>query len=178
MKILKSLSVIFTLMLVIILFSCNKNESSSSSKVEKFKVDPLPVIEDAMKKGKFLILIFESESCQYCTKLHKEVLEDLDFKQKLIKNNVAIAIINVYGDREVVDPETRKYMNEQILAYVYRVQSFPTIIFFDPNKNYKKYAVIPGFINKQKFESILDYLGSGCYEKVEYRKWLKNGEKC
>ena len=159
---------------VFINFGCQKNDS----KVDKFKVDPLPVIEDAIKNKKFLILIFESESCQYCTKLHKKVLDTLDFKQKLIKNNVAIAIINVYGDREVVDPETRKYMNEQILAYVYRVQSFPTIIFFDPNKNYKKYAVIPGYIDKEKFSNIVDFLGSGCYQKVDYKDWLDNGKSC
>ena len=168
------LLILSLIMAVFINFTCKETEN----KVEKFKVDPLPVIEDAMKNKKLLILIFESESCQYCTKLHKEVLDNLDFKQKLIKNNVAIAIINVYGDRKVIDPETRKYMNEQILAYVYRVQSFPTLIFFDPEKNYKKYAVIPGYINRERFSNILDFIGSSCYEKIDYQKWLTNGKSC
>lgn len=168
----------YLLYLIIVVVSINFSCKKTENKVEKFKVDPLPVIEDAMKNKKFLIVIFESESCQYCTKLHKEVLDNIDFKQKLIKNNVTIAIINVYGDRKVIDPETRKYMNEQILAYVYRVQSFPTLIFFDPEKNYKKYAVIPGYIDKEKFSNILNFIGSKCYKQIEYQKWLANGKSC
>jgi thioredoxin-related protein len=170
----KIFSLLFLGIMIFQLSSCNKSEE----KVNKFKVDPLPVIEDAIKNKKFLILIFESESCRFCTKLHKEVLDTFDFKQKLIKNNVAVAIINVYGNREVLDPETRRYMNEQILAYVYRVQSFPTIIFFDPENNYRKYAVIPGYIEKERFFNILDFIGSGCYKKIDYKKWLENGKKC
>ncbi len=170
----KYLSVL--LVLSVFVTSCSKKEVSTS---EKFAVDPGPVIKDAMKKGKFLILIFESESCQYCTKLNKEVLNSMDVKEAQIKNGVEIAIINVNGDRMVIDPADGTEMPEKMLAYVYRITGYPTIIVFDKNNNYKKLYVIPGYIPKEDFIALLDYLGTGCYKKgIDIRKFKENGNKC
>ncbi len=160
----------------IIAFSCQQKTEEGVS--EKFKIDPEPVIQKAMKEKKFLILIFESEDCKYCTKLHKEVLDDLDFKQSLVKNKTAIAIINVYGEREVTDPETKQKMNEQALTFAYRVQGYPTIVVFDPAKNYKPIYTIPGYVEKRDFVTLLDFLGSNCYQKVQYEKFVENGKSC
>ncbi len=171
-------SLISVIVLSFILFSCQEKGSGTAS--EKFKIDPEKVIQDAAKKGKFLIIIFESADCRYCEKLNKEVLNTLDFKQAAIKNNAAIAIVNVYGQREVTDPETGKKMSEEALALAYRVQGYPTIVVFEPKEN-GKYSIlyeIPGYIPKEDFIGLLEYLNSGCYKKVKYPEFIKKGKTC
>ncbi len=174
---LRKISFFTVFLLSVFLFSCQEKGASTSS--DKFKVDPEPLIQDAMKKKKFLIIVFESADCKYCDKLNREVLNDLDFKQKVIKNNAVIAVVNVYGEREVTDPETGKKMSEQALAIAYRVQGYPTIAVFEPKDG--KYSLlyeIPGYITKDDFTGLLIYLNSGCYKKVKYLDFELKGRKC
>ncbi|HHG74124.1 MAG TPA: peptide permease [Persephonella sp.] len=170
----KVLSSLFLLIFVFGIIGCEEKGKKS----DKFAVDPNPIIEDAIKNKKFLILIFESENCRYCEKLHKEVLSQPDFKEKKIKNNVNIAIIDVNGDRMVIDPETKEKMEESALALVYKVTGYPTIVVFDPKDNFKVLFYQPGFIPKKDFINILDYLGSGCYEKIKFDKYIEKGKQC
>ncbi len=158
---------------VFIILSCQKE-----SGVNKFAQNPDPIIQDALKNKKILILIFESENCQYCDKLHREVLDQPDFKEKKIKNNISIAIIDANGERMVTDPETGAKMEESAMAYAYKVTGYPTIIVFDPEQNYKVLYFQPGFIPKQDFMDFLDYLGSKCYKKLKFDKYVENGKKC
>ncbi len=176
---LKKVFQILSLFLIsFLIFSCEKGGTGKGS--EKFKTDPEPIIQDAMKNKKFLFVIFESADCRYCEKLNREVLNKLDFKQKVIKNNGAVAIINVYGQREVTDPETGKKMTEEALALAYRVQGYPTIVVFEPKEDGKMKIlyVIPGYIPKEDFEGLLEYLSSGCYKKVKYPEFIKKGKSC
>ncbi len=176
-KNLKVLSIFLSATVLFLITSCEQKEKTGVS--EKFAIDPGPVIKKAMEKNKFLILIFESEECQYCTKLNKEVLSDMKVKEKIIKNGVDIAIINVHGDRTVLDPETGKEMDEKTLTYIYRITGYPTIIVFDKNNKYKVLYKIPGFMPKEQFIGLLDYLGTGCYQKnIDFNKFLSSGNRC
>jgi thioredoxin-related protein len=159
---------------LIIFIGCKGNSSSS----DKFKVDPEPIIQDALKNKKFLILVFESADCRYCEKLNIEVLSQPDFKEKQIKNRVNIAIINAYGNRLITDPETKQKMEESALAVANRVSGFPTIVVYDPEKDFKVIFFQPGYIPKNDFMDFLDYLGSKCYQKVKYQKFIENGKSC
>ena len=172
-----SIIFLFFISIFLLLTSCEKKESGNTS--SKFAVDPEPVIKKAMEKNKFLILIFESEDCQYCTRLNKEVLSDMKVKERLIKNGVKIAIIDVNGNRTVIDPETGKEMDEKTLTYIYRITGYPTIIVFDKNNKYKVLYKIPGYMPKDKFIGLLDYLGTGCYKKnIDFNKFLNSGNRC
>ncbi len=157
----------------LILYGCNKQPSEP-----KFTVDPNPVVKQAVDNKKSLILIFESETCLYCDKLNREVLKDIEVKQSLVKNNIEIAIINVDGSRKVLDPEGKKEVDERTLAGLYRVTGYPTIAVFNPDKNYELIVVIPGYIPKDYFVKLSDYLGTKCYEKIEFQKYIENGGKC
>ncbi|RUM61221.1 MAG: peptide permease [Persephonella sp.] len=169
----KVFSVIFTL-IALILFSYSCNSSGS----DKFKVNPEPKIQEALKGGKYLMIIVESADCRYCEKLNKEVLNDQTIKEKLIKNNVVVAIVNAYGNRKITDPQTKKEMEEEAFALAYRVQGFPTIIVFDPTKNFEMLTYINGYIPKSDFANLLDYIGTGCYKKTDYENFIRNNKKC
>ncbi|NPA54366.1 MAG: thioredoxin fold domain-containing protein [Aquificae bacterium] len=175
----KRVLIVFTVFIFAFSFvACQKKEVSSTDS-NKFKVNPEPIIQDAMKKGKFLILIFESADCKYCDLLNKEVLNDPEFQKHAEKNNVAIAVINVYGQREVTDPETGKKMSEEALTLAYRVQGYPTIVVFEPKDG--KYTIlyqIPGYIPKKDFMNFLEYLSSGCYKKIKYQEFVEKGKSC
>ncbi|RMA93276.1 thioredoxin family protein [Hydrogenothermus marinus] len=171
----KILTIFSIFVLFLAISACNKKENQQS---EKFKVDPYPVIKDAMKNHKYLMIVFESEECQYCSKLNKEVLNQLDFKEKLIKNNIEVAIVNVYGNRKVIDPETKNEMEEKVLAYLYHVQGFPTTAIFDPTQNYKLLYKFTGYVPKDNFANLVDFIGSSCYKKIPFEKYLENNKKC
>ena len=63
-------------------------------------------------------------------------------------------------------------------ALAYRVQGFPTILVFDPTKNYELLTYINGYISKRDFGNLLDFIGSGCYKKTDYETFIKNNKKC
>ena len=170
---------IFISLFLVSLFilSCEKKEQTAKS--DKFVVDPYPVMKRAMESGKFLIVVFESETCKYCERLNKEVLADMKVKEAMIKNGVEVAIVDVNGDRTVIDPPEKKEVNEQILAYLYRITGYPTIIVFDKDNNYQVLYKIPGFVDKENFLDLLYYLGTGCYKKnIDIRKFREMGRKC
>lgn len=161
------------LLIGIFIYSCNKQQSEP-----KFTVDPNPVIKQAVDNKKNLIIVFESETCQYCEKLNKEVLKNMEVKQNLIKNNIEIAIVNVDGSRKVLDPEGKKEVDERTLAGLYRVTGYPTIAIFNPNKDYELIGIIPGYIPKDYFIALSNYIGTKCYERTEFQKYIENGGKC
>ena len=158
--------------LFILILSCNSSGNS------KFKVDPEKKIQEALNNKKYLMIIVESADCRYCEKLNREVLKDVSIKEKLIKNNTVVAIVNAYGQRKITDPITRKEMEEEAFAIAYRVQGFPTILLFDPTKNYELLTYINGYISKQDFGNLLDFIGSGCYKKTDYETFIRNNKKC
>lgn len=170
----KKMAYFLSLVLMVLIFSCNKESGEP-----KFTVNPNPVIKNAIENNKNLIVVFESETCHYCEKLDKEVLKDMEVKQNLVKNNIEIAIVNVYGERKILDPEGKKEIDEQTMAQIYRVVSFPTIAVFTPDKNYELFGVIPGYLPKDYFIKLADYIGQKCYQKVDsFQKYIKNGGEC
>lgn len=158
---------------VLYISSCNKSPSEP-----KFAVDPNSVIKPAIETKKTLIVVFESETCQYCDKLNRD-LKDLKLRESLIKNNVDVAVVDVNGKRMVIDPESKKVMGEQSLASVYRVTGYPTIAVFLPEKDYQLFGVIPGYIPKEYFVRLTDYIGTKCYEKVRsFQEYIEKGGQC
>lgn len=166
---------IFQIVVFVLLFfvySCNQ------SKEPKFTIDPNSVIKPAMEDSKNIIVLFESETCQYCDKLNKD-LKDIKVKEVLIKNNIEIAIVDVNGKRQVIDPESKKVMDEQSLASIYRVTGYPTIAVFLPDRNYELFGIIPGYVPKEYFVKLADYIGTKCYEKVKsFQEYINRGGQC
>lgn len=162
----------FIVVLLAFIYSCNH------SKEPKFTVDPNSVIKPAMENKKNIIVVFESETCQYCDKLNKD-LKDIKVKESLIKNNIEIAIVDVNGKRQVVDPESKRVVDEQAMASIYRVTGYPTIAVFLPDKNYELFGIIPGYVPKEYFVKLSDYIGSKCYEKVKsFQEYIEKGGQC
>jgi len=169
----KRLSFVFMFLFLFLSFV-----SCQSSGDNKFNSDPEQIISEAIKNKDFLIVVVESADCKYCAKLNKEVLNDPDVKMQMEKNRVKVAIINAYGNRKITDPASKQKIEEESFALAYRVQGFPTIIVFDPNDNFKMLYYINGYIGKSDFIGLVKYLGSGCYQKLEYKEFVNKGMKC
>lgn len=167
----------FFLLIASFLFIFSLTNCGSDGK-DKFKVNPEEKIQEALKNNKYLIIIVESADCKYCEKLNREVLSSSSIKEKFIKNNIVYAIVNAYGQRKITDPMTKKEMEEEAFALAYRVQGFPTILVFDPTKNFELLTYINGYISKEDFGNLLDFIGSGCYKKTDYETFIKNHKKC
>lgn len=169
---LRNILPVLALMVVGLIQSCNQ------SKEPKFTVDPNSVIKPAMENNKNIIVLFESETCQYCDKLNRD-LKDINVMESLKRNNIEIAIVDVNGKRQVLDPESKKTMDEQSMASVYRVTGYPTIAVFLPDRNYELFGVIPGYIPKNYLVKLADYLGSKCYDRIKsFQEYIDKGGQC
>ncbi len=114
---------------------------------------------EAMKKAKIedkpLVIYFYSKYCRYCDAMDKDVLFDIEIKKSL-KEGVVYLRIDVDNARET--------------ARLYNVRGYPTTCLLDPAG--KGIVSIPGYIPKNDFKKILDYLVGKHYKKTGIRDFF------
>ncbi|MEK6693271.1 MAG: thioredoxin fold domain-containing protein [Nitrospirota bacterium] len=92
-----------------------------------------------------LIYFYES-GCRWCTYMD-EVINDSSIKNILLKNTDIIRV-DVHG-KGTIEGE----LTEKELARKYRVNSVPTLIFLNTNR--EELLRVPGAITKEDFRSLL-----------------------
>jgi len=114
---------------------------------------------EAMKKAKAedkpVVLYFYSKYCRYCDAMDKDVLFDTEIKKTLNEEVVYLR----------VDVDTAKQT-----ARLYNVRGYPTTCLFNPAG--KGIVSIPGYIPKNDFKKILDYLAGKHYKKMGIRDFF------
>ena len=111
----------------------------------------------AKKEKKKIFLYFWADWCQFCERFEKETLGNHEVASFL--NNHFISI-RVNSDAE------------QRLAAQYAVRGLPTLWFLDENG--EKIANHPGYIVRAQFLPILDYIYTGSYDKMTFKKFLES----
>jgi thioredoxin-related protein len=135
-----------------------------------FKVSFLDLHEDvaeAAENGKRLMVFFFQDGCPYCKKL----LED-NFGQRAISEKTQkyfdVVTINIWGDREVTVGD--KTLTEKKFAEALKVQYTPTLMFF--NENNKVVFRANGYYPPEKFDAVLDYVGTRKEKTISYQSYL------
>lgn len=116
--------------------------------------------------GKFVILIFGKNNCQWCDRLKDDIKEDKS-TQELLKKDFKSYYINLsYEKTHNVDFEGKKEkVNSATLASQYNIRPTPTIVFLD--KSGKPIVIYPGYLSQVQFKVFLDFIASGEYLKAK-----------
>ena len=125
----------------------------------------------AMKENKPALIYFFATWCDYCKRMENEVFPDRNVYDLLQK----FVLIRVEVDSNRVINEAGKTMTEEKLARMLGVSGTPTFWFREPDG--KEIAQMPGFVDREKFSGILQYISEGAYKKMRFSDYLKRWEQ-
>jgi len=130
----------------------------------------------AKEQRKPVVMDFYADWCGWCKKMEAEVFEDGEVADKLKKNYITVRI-----HTDTRPDETIQYKNhvltKQEFAMMLGVQGLPTVVFMDRDGN--MITMIPGFVNKGMFLSLLGYIKDECYQKkVAFQDYIDGKAPC
>ncbi|MBL0708804.1 MAG: thioredoxin fold domain-containing protein [Sulfurimonas sp.] len=112
---------------------------------------------------KHLFVWLHQNGCPYCANMEKIALNDADVKA-LIKKDFLEVHINIDENDTIVYDDFKG--NAHNFAKSIGYNFYPSSLFIDKNANLV-YAV-PGYKDESIFFTILNYVSSGSYKKVEF----------
>ncbi|MFK5881064.1 MAG: thioredoxin fold domain-containing protein [Sulfurospirillum sp.] len=148
--------------------------AKKATSVVKKDFDLGDVFKDSARiapKGKYMIIIFGSDECPYCTKMKNDIHDNKKLKDEL-KNDFTTYLLNIKNNKiHKLQHEGKDLdVDTKTLIDIYSVRATPTLIFTDEKG--KSIFVVPGYIPAKQFLITLDF--------VKDQKWLgldrKNGD--
>ncbi|MCE5251178.1 thioredoxin fold domain-containing protein [bacterium] len=128
-------------------------------------------IEEAKKTKKPVVVDFYADWCVYCKKMDKETFSAPEIKKRLADGWIGIRLNAEKGDLSgTYDGKTMTY--PQLTQY-FGVTGFPSFLFID--KELKPMRPVPGFIEKDTFGPMLDFIKDEVYKKnVSFQDYMKS----
>jgi thioredoxin-related protein len=177
----------YKLILSVILFfmvfiSCKESNNDGELKEEKvnnnIKVEWLNYnegIKRAKELKKSIVMDFYADWCHWCKVMDKETFSDS--KVAKILNDKYICIRIYSEDKSLKIKYKKKKMSAQEFSSIMGVSGLPTLIFMDSSGT--PITKIPGFLNKEVFLPLLNYINEKCYSKnVTFENYLKDDSPC
>ncbi len=125
-------------------------------------------VAEAAAAGKRVMMVFHQDNCPYCNVLVERNFSQKDIEEYTRKHFDAIGI-NMWGDREVVDVDGKRY-TEKSFAAAQKVQFTPTILFFDENA--RVILRLNGYLPPQRFKLALEYVAQRKEKEMSYRDYV------
>jgi len=176
----KKISIIATIIITFsILISCSKESGEKKSDTKGQTVTWQNFnkgIELAAKEKKPIVIDFYADWCKWCKVMEKETFSDPEVSEKLNKSYIAIRI-----NTDKAGSEPIKYKNHEFtiqhFSMMMGVQGLPTVVFMD--KDGKPITKIPGFVKKDVFLPLLNYITDGCHlQNVPFESYVKGENPC
>jgi thioredoxin-related protein len=115
--------------------------------------------DEALKKarteGKPFIIFFYIRSCPYCDTMDRESLSNREIRN-IMKTSVVLLKI---------DAEKQKNITR-----LYSVRVYPTTWLLEPTG--RRVAMLPGYIPREDFKDVVDYLKGEHYKNMGLREYL------
>jgi thioredoxin-related protein len=122
----------------------------------------------ARQTNKKVLIFAEEKWSVYCRKMADNVFSNRSVTDS-IKTYFYPVKLDISSKKPIV--YNKKETTPKKFARHYHIQATPTTIFL--NNRGKKLAIQPGFISAQKFEMLLGFIGSGAFQKMNFRTYLK-----
>ncbi|MDO9548823.1 MAG: DUF255 domain-containing protein [Candidatus Marinimicrobia bacterium] len=132
--------------------------------------------QDGMKLAdggeKHLIIDFYADWCHWCKVMDKETFSDPEVEKQLFKNFIPIKL-NAESSSETITFKGQQLTPRQLTS-VFQVTGFPSLAFLTPDM--EVITVIPGYIKKDMFMNILEYMERECYKsQTSFDEFLEKG---
>lgn len=182
----KKIGLIFSLGALLLFAGCkdekiDQNTFSTQSNISKEELNKAQNLDEASyaglehifsntseisSDGKYPILIFGKNNCQWCDRLKDDIKEDKS-TQEILKKDFKSYYVNLsYNKIHRIDFATQKGdIDSMALATQYSIRPTPTIVFLD--KEGKPIVIYPGYLPQVQFRKILDLISSGEYLKAK-----------
>jgi len=122
----------------------------------------------AKQKNQHVFIFFYADWCVYCKKMKTETFTD----PKVIQ------VMNDHFQPVIIDSESNKTISDLLkktgydMAKYYSVSGLPTSIILKPSGEIL-YS-IPGYIDKETFSLVLEYIYTNSYEKMDFNAFKKS----
>ena len=126
-------------------------------------------LEQASAQNKVIMVEFFATWCGYCKKMDAQVFPDARVQTQLAKHFVPVRVTES-SDNMVAFKG--KQVSEKVLTRQFGVTGFPTLVFMTSEG--EPITKIPGFIEADTLESVLAFIGTGAYEKMDYEQYKKS----
>ncbi len=126
-------------------------------------------LEETVREGKILAVVWEQRGCYYCKQMHEvnlQIHEIVDY----LRAHFELVQFNLWGDRAVLDLDGRPTV-ERALARRYRVTGTPTIMFLDATG--KEVFRMPGYARPALFLTVFEYVAERAYETQSLEEYVR-----
>ena len=111
-------------------------------------------VDEAADQGRRVLILFTQDGCPYCHALVDRNLSQKDIED-YVKKHFDVVLINLWGDREVLDVQGRTFTEKQFAAAM-KVQFTPTLVFL--GESGAPVLRLDGYIPPERFKSALKYV--------------------
>ncbi|MFA8451491.1 MAG: thioredoxin family protein [Bacteroidales bacterium] len=141
-------------------------------------------IEKAKKEDKKVFIDVYTDWCGYCVKMDKTTFSNSEVAKEMNKHFIAIKFnaetkdtIN-FKDYQFVGLKQGNGRTTNTLAYalVGERLSFPSFVFLS-NKDFNKIDVVKGYIQKDHFINILEYIGTDSFKTTKFKDFIEAKQK-
>ena len=172
-RVIRSLSIpLFSLLLVLLLFSSNKSHSQEANWLD------FEELEVAMEQEERLVLIdFYTSWCGWCKKMDRSTFKDPRVVKALsdyfhvvkfdAEHNGPITFQQTTFDYV---PYGRRGFHELALGFMQEKMTFPTLVIL--NSDYKIMQAFKGFQAADDLLPILEFIGSGVYKEQKWEVFM------
>ncbi len=158
-------NLLFTLFSMVLLFQ-----------VATLAGQPWYAFQDGMKLAdsaeKHLVIDFYADWCHWCKVMDKETFSDPNVEKYLFENFIPIKL-NAESTSETITFRGQQ-LTPRELTSAFQVTGFPSIAFLTPDM--EVITIIPGYIKKDMFMNILQYVEQECYKsQISFDEFLEKG---
>jgi len=125
----------------------------------------------AKREAKPVLIDFFAEWCKWCHVMDEQTFSAPGIKNRFIKSWITIRVNT--EDKKHYATYDGKSMSYQNLSGYFQVKGLPSYLFID--KDGKPIYLLPGYVPKEQFGPLLDYMNDELYKKkVTFRDYLKS----
>lgn len=128
----------------------------------------------AVKEKKPIVIDFYADWCKWCKVMEKKTFTDPKVVKKLKKEFICIRI-DTEDMKDKIEFEGKTFSPTQFLS-AFGARGLPTVVFMDDEG--KPITMIPGFIDAQRFLSLLGYMKDECYKQQVTLEEYMEKKKC
>ena len=126
------------------------------------------LVKQAKSQDKLVMVFFHMEYCPWCHKIINESLSDKNL-QKVISKYYIYVDINTQTPGKII--YNKKEYSKNKFANKFNIYVYPTTIMFDNNNIVQN---IVGYRNKNKYSSLIKYVGTKSYKNMDIKEFIAN----